>query len=226
MGRVLRFFSGGRVLFVAVTVAVAGGSVALAASHGSGTRINACAQKQGGGLRVRARGSHCHADERALSWNVAGPRGRQGVKGDTGPSSARIAYGGQGSEVATSQSLTRVLTMPSLAAGTWEITGTTTVNFSELTHGVLFQCALVGGSGPPQNGSYGQSTGPDQNDAQEEPTLTPQTSYFVTLHSPTNISLECRGVTSESGVSWVSDDSEIVAREVGSVSSRPGTNPA
>ncbi len=237
MGRVLRFFSGSRVAFAAATIAVAGGSVALAASHGTGTRINACAQKRGGALRVRARGSRCHANERTVSWNVTGPRGPrglrgllgqrglQGVKGDTGPSSARIAYGASGPEVATSGSYTTVLTMPSLALGTWEVTGTATINFSALTHGVDLQCGLFGGVGPLQESGYDQSTGPDQNDAPEGPTLTPQVTYFVTLHSPTDISLGCRAQTSDTGVTWEPSTSEIVARAVGAVSSQAGTTP-
>lgn len=64
----------------AATVATlaGGGYVAAAATSSTTTVIKACAARQGGGLRVASR---CKAGERALRWNVQGPRGRRGPQG-------------------------------------------------------------------------------------------------------------------------------------------------
>jgi hypothetical protein len=229
MSPVLQSASLRRGALAVAAVSIVGTSVALAASNG-GSKILACAAKRTGALRVRADGSHCEADERSLSWNAVGPRGLpgrqgprglQGVKGATGPSSARIAYtnsGQSGVSATNGANYQTIVTMPNLAPGTYELTGTAIITFSSVTHGVDFQCILSGPSGPPQAGLYDQSTGPDQNGF--GPTLTPVMITFATVGTSTDVSFGCRGQTSDTGVTWSAQSAEIVARAVGSVSSQ------
>ena len=73
----------------ALTAALSGGGWALAASGGG--VIHACANKHTGAVRVA--GKCNRKQEKALSWNVTGPRG---AAGPTGPKGATGATGAQG----------------------------------------------------------------------------------------------------------------------------------
>jgi len=69
--------------------ALAAGGVAYAAAPGGGSGlIHACANAHTGRLRVAG---HCARNERAISWNARGPRGRRGPRGFTGPPGTGVA---------------------------------------------------------------------------------------------------------------------------------------
>lgn len=73
------------VAFIALLVAI--GGVAVASIPGPGGVIKACYSKSTGTLRAIDSKKRCSKKrERTLSWNQQGPRGVQGDKGDTGPS--------------------------------------------------------------------------------------------------------------------------------------------
>jgi collagen triple helix repeat protein len=81
-----------------VTLAVLGGTAYGTVIAPSAT-ISACAKKSNGDLRVRGAGL-CRSNERALSWNSAGPIGPAGpigAPGPAGPAGAQGPTGPQGS---------------------------------------------------------------------------------------------------------------------------------
>jgi hypothetical protein len=57
--------------------------IATASTHSPS--IHACASKSSGALRLA---THCHTNERAVTWNERGPRGKRGHVGPTGPTLA------------------------------------------------------------------------------------------------------------------------------------------
>ncbi|MGH2933317.1 MAG: hypothetical protein ACRDL2_02210 [Gaiellaceae bacterium] len=66
---------------------VAYATSSLASSPQATSVIQACENPGNGNLLVVANnGTNCHANETALTWNVVGPQGVQGPKGDTGAS--------------------------------------------------------------------------------------------------------------------------------------------
>jgi hypothetical protein len=71
---------------VAVMLALGLGGVALAASNGNSKVIKGCYDKTTGALRVLTpHASKCGAGQQEISWNQAGPPGKQGAKGKPGP---------------------------------------------------------------------------------------------------------------------------------------------
>lgn len=71
-----------RPCFMAITAAALGGSALMAQANNV---INACYQKNDGTIRRIAAPGSCRSSEIALSWNITGPAGLQGPKGDPGP---------------------------------------------------------------------------------------------------------------------------------------------
>ena len=67
---------------VAATTLVAG--VALAQDLGETAVIHACKHPSGGWLRQVSSPTQCRRRERAVSWNIAGPRGDKGDPGEPG----------------------------------------------------------------------------------------------------------------------------------------------
>ena len=184
------------------------GGFALAATHGASGVIHGCYAKNGGGLRVISASKSCARNERAISWSRTGPRGPRGAPG---PSSARVALLLQGPElVPADDSYRTIVTMPKLAAGTYEITGWSNVDFNGVSTQVDLQCRIAGPASVHQ-GYYAATAGP-------EGILTPETIGFVTLSAPSNVSLQCLGQTTDTGVTWDASQSEVIARSIGSVS--------
>jgi hypothetical protein len=72
----------------AVVAVAAGGALTASALTGGADStgvIHACSNPGNGNLRLVAAASQCHSGEQAVEWNVAGPQGPKGDKGDTGP---------------------------------------------------------------------------------------------------------------------------------------------
>lgn len=92
----------GRVGLTAALLILLSG-VAVAASSSSGV-IHACANKQGGALRIAAK---CKKNEKALSWNkqgiqgATGAQGRQGIQGSEGIQGPQGIQGPKGDQGAT-----------------------------------------------------------------------------------------------------------------------------
>jgi hypothetical protein len=85
-------------LLVLLLAAPAGGSVADGRIARDATNvIQACVRKDGR-LRLVARASDCRKYERAVSWNVRGPRGEPGLPGPAGPVGPAGAAGAPGAE--------------------------------------------------------------------------------------------------------------------------------
>jgi hypothetical protein len=74
-------------VMVTILAFVVLGGAAFAASRlaGSSNRISACAEKNGGTLRIVKRGGKCSTGEFRISWNRRGRRGFVGQQGATGP---------------------------------------------------------------------------------------------------------------------------------------------
>ncbi len=72
--------------WLAVTVALAGVALAWWPAAGAADEgvINACYQMNQGQLRIVAAGTPCRPDEKAISWNVQGPKGDTGPQGPAG----------------------------------------------------------------------------------------------------------------------------------------------
>jgi hypothetical protein len=91
-----------RALALLTTTVVPIGAVAAHHSRGETTTIQACSAKRLGLLRLVEAASDCRRFERAVSWNVhgpkgdAGPAGAAGVKGDRGPAGERGPAGPKG----------------------------------------------------------------------------------------------------------------------------------
>ena len=76
----------GIVALVAAAAFVAGGAAfALGTGASADAVIHACRHANGGWLRIPAREGACRARERAVSWNVQGPKGDPGPQGEPGP---------------------------------------------------------------------------------------------------------------------------------------------
>lgn len=74
------------VSLVAAAAIVAGGAAfALGSGASADAVIHACRHANGGWLRIPAREGACRARERAVSWNVQGPKGDPGPQGEPGP---------------------------------------------------------------------------------------------------------------------------------------------
>jgi hypothetical protein len=101
------------VALISATVAVAClavGGVALAG--GSGGTIDACAKKNNGQLRLVGTEA-CGPSESAVSWNVAGQQGPQGIPGPQGPKGETGQQGPAGADAdITPHEGTRILTLP------------------------------------------------------------------------------------------------------------------
>jgi len=75
-------------LLVPAACLVAGGVTFVAGASvdkKSVDTIHACAKKNGGRLRAVDGAAKCRRDERALQWNVQGPKGDPGAQGSAGP---------------------------------------------------------------------------------------------------------------------------------------------
>ncbi len=88
LGRVLVVVAMGLALVTAVSAAPRG-------SDAEG-EIAACRHKGSGLVRIPAGGGSCRRNEQAISWNVSGPRGPQGVAGPQGPAGPKGDTGAKG----------------------------------------------------------------------------------------------------------------------------------
>jgi lamin tail-like protein len=73
------------VALVAAGAVAAGAAFALGTGASADAVIHACRHANGGWLRIPAREGACRARERAVSWNVQGPKGEPGPQGEPGP---------------------------------------------------------------------------------------------------------------------------------------------
>ncbi|MGH3081906.1 MAG: hypothetical protein ACRDNH_12370 [Gaiellaceae bacterium] len=71
-------------LAAAAAAAVVVAGVALAQDSGDPTVIHACKHPSGGWLRQVSASTQCRRRERAVSWNVTGPKGEKGDAGEPG----------------------------------------------------------------------------------------------------------------------------------------------
>ena len=71
-------------VFGCVIAVTAAAGVALAQDSGDLTVIHACKHPSGGWLRQVAGPTHCRRREKAVSWNVTGPKGEKGDPGEPG----------------------------------------------------------------------------------------------------------------------------------------------
>ena len=85
----MRFLAAGAAIF-ALTAGVA------FATGERGEKIQACYQKQHGGVRIVAERSQCRASELPVEWNVQGPQGPAGPPGPPGPQGATGPQGPEG----------------------------------------------------------------------------------------------------------------------------------
>ena len=86
------------VLVAALALVLAGGAALAGQStpHRAKGVIFACAQKQGGRLRVVGGAGSCRRGEQPLSWNIQGPQGKRGPSGEAGSQGPAGASGAQG----------------------------------------------------------------------------------------------------------------------------------
>jgi large repetitive protein len=73
------------ILLVGGAIAVVLAGTALGQISSDTTTIHACKHPSGGWLRQVAAGTQCRRRERAVSWNITGPRGEKGDPGADGP---------------------------------------------------------------------------------------------------------------------------------------------
>jgi hypothetical protein len=100
--RIARYRRSPAIAAASIALLVAVSAVAVASIPGSGSVVNACYQKNGGGLRVidaakRGRAGKCRSGEKALSWNEQGPKGSQGIAGTPGTPGTQGTAGAPGS---------------------------------------------------------------------------------------------------------------------------------
>lgn len=90
-------------LLAALALVLAGGAAfaGQSAPHRAKGVIFACAQKQGGRLRVVAGSGSCRRGEQPLAWNIQGPQGKRGPSGEAGSQGPAGASGAQGARGAT-----------------------------------------------------------------------------------------------------------------------------
>jgi hypothetical protein len=86
-------------LAVAAAVAVIVAGVALAQDSGDATVIHACKHPSGGWLRQVSGPTQCRRRERAVSWNVTGPKGEKGDPGPAGPAGPPGPKGDSGTPI-------------------------------------------------------------------------------------------------------------------------------
>jgi hypothetical protein len=67
----------------------------LVITYGKTTTINACV-KRDGTIRIVDAGARCAGNEQPLTWNIQGPAGPAGPKGDTGPRGPKGDTGARG----------------------------------------------------------------------------------------------------------------------------------
>jgi hypothetical protein len=73
------------VALAAAAAVAAGAAFALGTGASADAVIHACRHANGGWLRIPAHEGACRARERAVSWNVQGPKGDPGPQGEPGP---------------------------------------------------------------------------------------------------------------------------------------------
>lgn len=104
------------------TVLVACGAAYATGLTGSAGTIKACASKANGSLRAVGPRASCRTSERALTWNVSGPRGAAGpvgaqgtpgAAGPQGPAGAQGPAGPAGPAGPTGPAATLALSYPS-----------------------------------------------------------------------------------------------------------------
>lgn len=102
MKRLMIGLTTGAVLAASATAWATGTISSIVAPDGT---INGCYRAEGaddggqkGQLRVIATGASCTKNELAISWSQKGPKGDQGLKGDTGATGAQGLKGDQGAQ--------------------------------------------------------------------------------------------------------------------------------
>ena len=83
-----------------VGAAALGGGAMAAATGGSTSTLSACVARSGD-MRLVSEGNTCRRNERLVTWNVKGPRGKTGAVGATGPIGATGPTGDTGLTGAT-----------------------------------------------------------------------------------------------------------------------------
>jgi hypothetical protein len=134
-GRWVTGFVAGAVLATSVTVATS----ALAGGSSRAGTLHACAAKQGGALRIA---SKCTTKERAVTWNVRGPRGARGKPGADGAGPAY--YSGQVGSTPAPSGTPAAITHVTLPPGFYTVVATAVASTSNLS-GDDGSCQLSGG---------------------------------------------------------------------------------
>jgi hypothetical protein len=104
------------ILLVGSLIAVALAGTALGQSEAPSTVIHACKHPSGGWLRQVSGPTQCRRRERAVSWNVAGPKGDKGEPGEPGASGAPGPTGPKGDPGTVVTGLAALNGVPCVAA--------------------------------------------------------------------------------------------------------------
>jgi hypothetical protein len=103
-------------LAAAAAAAVIVAGVALAQDSGDPTVIHACKHPSGGWLRQVSASTQCRRRERAVSWNVTGPKGEKGDAGEPGAPGAPGPAGPKGDPGTVVSGLATLNGVPCVAA--------------------------------------------------------------------------------------------------------------
>jgi hypothetical protein len=101
------------VAYLALFIALGGGSYAVVRAPSRDGRISACFNSTTGSLRIVNLGARCPRGQRKLVWNVRGLRGLRGLPGATGPPGAHGAAGAPGAPGAPGTPFDANATLPS-----------------------------------------------------------------------------------------------------------------
>lgn len=128
------------VVALVLSAPAVGSAVRLASVDPSPSTIQACAALKDGRLRLVATGHECRRRERAVSWNVEGPRGETGPPGEQGPRGERGPSGPKGDPGAGVTSLETLAGTGCHAGGR---DGTVSLDYDTAGHAV-FTCVTAG----------------------------------------------------------------------------------
>jgi hypothetical protein len=92
----LRSQKAARVSFGVVVAVILAGALTTVSAQVSSTTVSACVHRVSGIVRILPAGSACQPPENLFQWNIAGPPGPKGDKGDPGPKGDTGAQGLKG----------------------------------------------------------------------------------------------------------------------------------
>jgi hypothetical protein len=92
----LRSQKAARVAFGAVVAVVLAGALTTVSAQVSSATVSACVHRVSGIVRILPAGSACQPAENLVQWNIVGPPGPKGDKGDPGVAGPKGDTGAQG----------------------------------------------------------------------------------------------------------------------------------